>query len=117
MTEADFEEFRMGHLVRTAQVWKRLLELGADENSKLNFDFSFTAKRSQDAEALSEALGDYSIETSAEGLLRKTYTMTGSSGPITWTEEQLLKWVDYLIAVGRDSSCEFQGCGATAPES
>lgn len=116
MTEDDFEEFRMGHLVRTAEVWKRLLELGANENSKLDFDFSFTAKRSKDAEALSDALSDYSIETSTEGLLRKTYTMSGSSGPVTWTEEQLLKWVDYLIAIGHESNCVFQGCGATAPE-
>lgn len=107
----------MGHLVRIAQVWKRLLELGADENSKLDFDFSFTGKRSQDAEALSNALGDYSVNTSTEGLLHKTYTVTGSSGPITWTEEQLLKWVDYLIATGRDCNCQFLGCGATAPES
>lgn len=114
VTEGDFEEFRIGHLVRTAEVWRRLLELSVDENSKLDFGFSFTTKRSEDAKALSEALGDYPIEISSEGLLRQTYTMTGSSGPITWTEEQLLKWVDYLIAVGRECSCEFQDCGATA---
>jgi hypothetical protein len=117
MTEDEFEEYRMGHLIRTAEVWKRLLELGADEDSKLDFDFSFTAKRPQDAESLSGALRDYSIETSIEGVLRRIYTMTGSSGPIAWTEEQLIKWVDYLIAIGRENNCEFQGCGASAPDS
>lgn len=116
MTENDFEEYRMGHLVRTAEVWKRLLELGADENSKIDFDFSFAAKSSRDAEALTGALSDYSMKTITEGLLRKSYTMAGKSGAIPWTEEQLLKWVDYLIAVGRDCNCEFQGCGATAPD-
>lgn len=114
MTKDVFEEFRMEHLVRTAQVWKRLLELGADENSELNFDFSFTAKRSQDAETLSNLLCDYSIKTSTEGVFRKTYTMSGDSGRITWTEGQLLKWVDYLIAAGRETNCEFEGCGAAA---
>lgn len=111
----EHEEYQMGHMVRTAAIWKRLLELGSDERSPLDFDFSFTAKRKQDAEALREALSDYVLESSSEGILRKTFTLTGSSSPISWTEEQLLEWVDYLISIGRDTNCEFQGCGATAP--
>ena len=113
----EHDEYRMGHLVRTAETWKRLLELGVNEQSLLDFDFSFTATRKQDAEALREELSDYALESSSEGIFRKTFTLTGSSGAISWTEEQLLKWVDYLISVGRDANCEFQGCGATAPQS
>jgi len=31
------------------------------------------------------------------------------------SEEQLLKWVDYLIQAGNDAGCGFEGCGASAP--
>ena len=111
----DFEDFRMGHLVRTAEVWKQLTELGATEESKLDLDFSFNTKSKSSIEALKSELADYPLSVSREGFLKKTFTISGSSGPILWSEEQLLKWVDYLIRVGADAGCDFEGCGASAP--
>jgi len=111
----EFEDYRMGHLVRTAEVWKRLIELGATEESKLDFDFQFSAKRKVAVEALQSELADYPLRVEREGFLRKSYVISGNSGPITWSEEQLLKWVDYLISVGAGAGCEFEGCGASAP--
>ena len=111
----DFEDFRMGHLVRTAEVWKRLMSLGATEELKLDFDFSFTANNKESVETIKSVLADYPLQITSRGLLKKTFTISGSSGPITWSEEQLLKWVDYLIHVGNDTGCEFQGCGSSAP--
>lgn len=104
----------MGHLVRTAEVWKQLLNLGATEESKLDFDFHFCAKNKSSVEALKTELADYDLKVSSEGFFKKTFNITGSSGAISWTEEQLLKWVDYLIQVGHDVGCEFDGCGASA---
>jgi hypothetical protein len=112
---ADFEEYRMGHLMRTAEVWKRLCELGVTEETPLDFDFEFSASFKSAVEALRDELNAYPIEISSEGIIRKTYRAKGNSGAIAWTEEQLLKWVDYLIAVGEDSGCDFEGCGASAP--
>lgn len=113
---AEFEEFRMGHLVRTAEVWKRLTELGATEESKLDFDFQFSAKNKNSIEALKSELADYSLEISSKGFFQKAFTISGSSGPINWSEEQLLKWTDYLIQVGHEAGCKFEGCGASAPQ-
>ena len=107
----EFEDFRMGHLVRTAQVWKRMVELGATEESKIDFDFTFTTNSKSNVEVLKKELADYPLEVNKEGLIKKTFTISGNSGPITWTEEQLLKWVDFLIDVGYDTGCEFDGCG------
>ena len=111
----EFEEFRMGHLARTAKVWKRLVELGATEESMLDFEFSFRAKDKGSAESLKSELSDYLIEVTSEGFFKKSFIVVGSSGEIAWSEEQLLKWVDYLIQVGHDTGCEFDGCGASAP--
>jgi hypothetical protein len=111
----DFEEFRMGHLVRTADVWNRVLELGATEESMLDFDFSFTTSNKSSVEILKSELADYPLSVISEGFIKKTFTVTGSSGPIAWTEEQLLNWTDYLIQVGADAGCNFEGCGASAP--
>ncbi|MVF14999.1 hypothetical protein FT643_23020 [Ketobacter sp. MCCC 1A13808] len=111
----EFEDYRMGYLVRTAEVWKQLTELGATEESKLDFDFQFSTKDGGAVKALQTELADYPLEVSSEGLFKKSFTISGNSGPITWSEEQLLKWVDYLIQVGHDAGCEFEGCGASAP--
>jgi|SRR5688572_12272288 len=116
MDAEDFEEYRMGHLTRTAGVWKRLVELGATEQTPLDFDFAFTATSKASVDAMKAALPDYPIKIEAQGFLKKTYTLSGNTGPIAWTEGQLLKWVDYLLAVGKDADCEFQGCGANAPK-
>lgn len=111
----EFEDYRMGHLVRTAEVWKQLMELGATEESKLDFDFQFSSKSKASVESLKSELSDYPLQVSTEGVFKKSYLVTGNSGPITWSEERLLKWVDYLIQIGRDVGCEFEGCGASAP--
>jgi len=111
----DFEEFRMAHLTRTAEVWRQLLELGVTEESELDFDFSFTTKNKKSVESLKSELADYSLTVQVEGFFNKTFTVSGNSGAISWTEEQLLKWTDYLIQVGADVGCEFSGCGTSAP--
>ena len=111
----EFENYRMGHLVRTAEVWKQLIELGATEESIIDFDFQFSAKNKGAVESLKSELEDYPLKVSSEGIFKKTFMISGNSGPINWSEEQLLKWVDYLIQVGRDAECEFEGCGASAP--
>ncbi|QDL54896.1 hypothetical protein [Rhodoferax aquaticus] len=111
----SFEEFRIGHLVRTAAVWTRLSELGTTEESLVNFDFSFSAPSKAAVEALKETLSTYPIEVQSRGFLKKRYTVTGSTGAIAWNEAQLLKWVDYLIQAGQDANCKFEGCGANAP--
>lgn len=111
----EFEDYRMGHLVRTAEVWKQLIDLGVTEESKLDFDFQFSTRDKKSVEVLKSELADYPLEVSSEGIFKKSYTISGRSGPITWSEEQLLKWVDYLIHIGRAAGCEFEGCGASAP--
>jgi hypothetical protein len=110
-----FEEFRMGHLVRTASLWKRLVNTGASPTTKLDFDFSFLTSESKNAEKLCIALSSYKLSVEKKGLLRKQIIIMGQSGAITWTEEQLLKWVDYLIAIGNENGCEFTGCGSSFP--
>ena len=111
----EFEEFRMGHLSRTAEIWKQLLQHGVTEETPLDFDFHFQAPSKVAAESLIEALSTYNFKQSSKGWLKKEYSLSSSSGPITWTEEVLLKWVDYLIATGEDHRCEFDGCGASIP--
>lgn len=110
--ETEFEKFRMAHLVRTAAVWKRLLELGASEDAKLDFHFQFNASSKKAIEVLKLALADYTLDVSSRGLFNKNYVISGKSGSIVWSEKQLLNWVDYLIQVGEDAGCPFDGCGA-----
>ena len=111
----EFEEFRMGHLTRTAELWKQLRQYGVTEETPLDFDFHFQALSKDSADSLTQALDSYTFEQSSKGWFKKEYSLSSSSGPITWTEEVLLQWVDYLIAMGQDHGCEFGGCGASIP--
>jgi hypothetical protein len=111
----SFEDFRMRHLVRTAEVWRRLQAHGAIEETPLNFDFSFDAPSESAVSALKADLSDYELDVAKHRSPIDGWTVSGESGAITWTEELLLKWIDYLIVVGRDAGAEFNGCGASAP--
>lgn len=111
------EDKRMNHLLRSTELWKQLVELGVTEDSELDFDFQFIAKDKKSVDALKTELSSYPLTTCSEGMFKKTYIVSGKSGPITWSEKQLLKWVDYLIQIGVDCGCEFDGCGASIPES
>ena len=113
----EFEEYRMGHLVRTADLWRQLVELGVTEDTMLSFEFTFIVPKDSSSNALLEALSDYPLEVvPAEDPEEHTY-IRGESGPITWSEEQLLKWVDYLVWVGQETGVEFDGCGTSVQES
>lgn len=83
LMSTGFEDYRMGHLLRTAEVWKQLLELGATEESKLDFDFQFSAKKKHAVEALESELADYPLTVNREGFIKKSYVISGKSGPIT----------------------------------
>jgi hypothetical protein len=59
-----FETSRRNHLLRTGNLWKRLVELGATEQTPLNFDFNFSTKNKDSAEALKLSLLNYRLEIS-----------------------------------------------------
>lgn len=75
-----FEDYRMGHLVRTAGLWRQLVELGATESSKLDFDFQFTANNVTAVESLKAELSDYPIEMTSQGLFKKTFLIRVALG-------------------------------------
>lgn len=111
---SKFEISRRNHLIQTGDLWKRLVELGTTEKTPLNFDFNFSTKNRDSAEALKLALSNYQLEIISKGFIWKAYFISGSSGLISWSEDKLLDWVDYLIHVGKDTNCKFEGCDANA---
>lgn len=117
MENEAFEEFRRDHLARTLVVWEKLAEFGVTSETKLDFDFTFVAPSRKAVQALSSALSDYELTEHEKGWLRRRWIVEGRSGPLCWTKQLLLDWTDYLITVGRDTGCEFDGCGASAPPS
>jgi hypothetical protein len=83
------------------------------EKTPLSFDFSTKHKNS--AEALKLALSNYRLEIISKGFIWKTYLISGSSGAILWSEDNLLDWVDYLIYIAKDLNYKFESCGTNAP--
>lgn len=56
--------------MRSAEVWKQLIDLGVTEESKLDFDFHFSTRDKKSVEALKSELADYPLEVSSEGFLK-----------------------------------------------
>ncbi len=105
----------MAHLVRTAEVWDKLRELGASESTPLDFDFQFRAQSEESVAKLKKELEEYVFNVVPADSTNGAYILDSSSGAILWTEELLLKWVSYLILVGDSCGCTFESCGASAP--
>ena len=103
----------MNHLARTAEMWKVFLKNDVTEASLLDIDFLFVTKSKDAVEKIISVLSDYKFKVSSKGFFRNEYLLESSSGAIAWDEEQLLKWVDYLIQVGNETGCKFDGCGAS----
>jgi hypothetical protein len=93
-----------------------MCELGASETTLLDMDFVFSAPNQESVESIRRELADYPIGVEPQEVPDVGFSVTGSTGAITWNEAQLLKWVDYLIQVGRDAGCQFEGCGARVGE-
>ena len=48
----------------------------------------------------------------SSGLLRKEWTVQGSTQPTTISPEILDQWVDWMVSAGFERGCEFDGWGA-----
>jgi hypothetical protein len=102
-------------LVMNEQTWKTLVAHGLTESSEVRLDFAFAAPDRRAAESLKAVLveqTDYAVEIESTGnLLRKTWSVIGSTQATPISPAVLDQWVDWMVTAGLHQDCEFDGWG------
>lgn len=102
-------------LVMNEQTWQTLVAHGVTESSEVRLEFSYVAPDRSAAESLKTLLEeqtDYQVDMqSAGGILRKTWSVTGSAQPTHISPTVLDQWVDWMVTAGIHQNCEFDGWG------
>ena len=105
-------------LVMNEQTWHALRDRGVTEATELRLDFSYSAPDRSSAESLRAVLAeqtDYDVMVrSSGGLLRKTWTVDGTTKPTAVSAQVLDQWVDWMVTAGLHQNCEFAEWGKPA---
>ena len=109
-------EENIDHQLRMLEItWKAFKEHGVTEETELVLEFVYLAPNKESANSLNEALDNYDSSVRSEGLLKKKWFVDGSSHPMTVSKEILAQWLDFMVALGWEHDCEFDGFGASMP--
>jgi hypothetical protein len=85
----------------------------------VRLDFAYDAPDKNSAEALKALLQDktdYEVATQgAESLLRKSWTVVGTTKETIISPEVLDQWVTWMVIAGKEKGCDFDGWGTEVP--
>ena len=95
--------------------WEAFKEHGVTEDTEIILEFSYIAPNKEQAKSLSDSIEDYDSSIRSEGLLKKKLFVEGQTHPTNVSKEILIQWIDFMVALGWDHGCEFDGFGASMP--
>jgi hypothetical protein len=112
---ARYRELIAKQLAMNKQTWRALQGHGITPDSEVRLDFAFRAPTEPAAQGLKELLQDqtdYSVTIQSGGsLLRREWTVAGSTQLTKISPEILDQWVDWMVTAGLERDCEFDGWG------
>ena len=95
--------------------WSTLAKHGVTEATELRLDFAYAAPNRASAESLEAVLKDqtdYDVRVESSGsLIRKAWSVVGSTQPTRVSQEILDQWVDWMVTAGLHQNCEFDEWG------
>jgi regulator of ribonuclease activity B len=110
-----YRELLAKQLAMNEQTWRILQGHGITPDSQVRLDFAYRAPNRAAAESLKGLLEDqtdYSVAVQSSGsLLRRDWTVAGSTQSTTISPEILNEWVDWMVTAGLERDCEFDGWG------
>ena len=115
MDDSRYRELLGRQLAMNEQTWRTLQGHGVTLDSEVRLDFAFRAPSQAAAEGLKGLLEDqtdYEVSATSHGsVLRRQWTVTGSTQPTKISPEILDQWVDWMVRAGLERHCEFDGWG------
>jgi hypothetical protein len=114
--DAQYRRILAHQLTMNQHTWSAVQAHGATPATPLRLDFSYRVPDERSADGLRALLADqtdYDVEVQIEGgLLRKRWSVVGSTQPTAVSPEVLDQWVDWMVTAGLEHGCEFDGWGA-----
>ncbi len=95
--------------------WEAFKENGVTEETELILEFVYLSPNKECAYSLNEALENYDSSVRSEGIFKKKWFIDGCSHSITVSKEILEEWLTFMVALGWEHQCEFDGFGASMP--
>lgn len=109
-------EDNIEHQLRMLETtWEAFKENGVTEDTELVLEFVYLAPNKESATSLNGALDNYDSSVRSEGLLKKKWFVDGNSHPTTVSKDTLVQWLDFMVSLGWEHGCEFDGFGASMP--
>jgi hypothetical protein len=117
MTDDDFSvaDYLRDQLTRTRMTWFKLREHGVTDGSELQLDFFYAAPTNSRAEELKAFLQqetDYETRVTAD---RDQWIVRGHTQRVALSLAIVEQWVDWMLNVGLQFECVFDGWGAEVP--
>lgn len=115
---AKYNQLVDNQLAMNAVTWQNLQEKGVTETTELRLDFFYYAPDKESAELLSHFLGketDYELQDISYNSSSRDWSINGTTQATTVSKEILDQWVGYMVAVGVEYNCTFDGWGTVVP--
>ena len=113
--DARYRELLAKQLRMNEATWAALQRRGVTEASALRLEFAYRAPAERNAIALRTLLAaqtDYEVTVQSDGtLLRKRWSISGTTQPTAISPAILDQWVDWMVTAGLEHECEFDGWG------
>lgn len=109
-------EDNIEHQLRMLDVtWRVFEEHGVTGESELILGFVYLAPNKKSANSLNASLENYDSSIRTEGILKKEWYVDGCTHPTKVSKEILSQWLEFMVALGWEHGCEFDGFGASMP--
>lgn len=114
--DTRYRQLLAKQLTMNEETWRALQKHGVRESTELRLDFSYNAPDEASAKSLKTVLEDetdYEVTISSNGrMLRKKWSVQGSTQQTPVSKEIIDQWVDWMVTAGLHQNCEFDGWGA-----
>jgi hypothetical protein len=115
--DTHYEDILQKQLWMNRQTWAALQNHGVTEESQLRLDFSFNAPNRRVADRLCSLLKertDYNVQVESDGsFLRRRWRVEGNTQHTTISPAILDQWVTWMVNVGKERACDFDGWGTS----
>lgn len=112
MAYEDNIEHQLRMLEKT---WEQFVAHGVTPETELVLEFVYLAPNKASASVLYQALENYEAGIRSHGIFRKRWFIDGKSHPTTVSKTKLTQWLDFMVDLGWQHGCEFDGFGASIP--
>lgn len=120
MTDEEYRQCLATQLAMNRMTWEVLQGHGVTEQTQVRLDFAYDAPNKKKAETLAAFLHeetDYDVSAKSYGsILRREWTVEGTTQNTIISPEILDQWVTWMVTAGKEHSCIFDGWGTPVGE-